>query len=163
MTAAHEPEIAAEVNAARLRIAVGRLSRRLRPTRAAGSLTPTEVDVLVAAERSGPVRMSDLASFSGLNPTMLSRLIPKLEAAKLIRRLSDDSDRRVCLVEASPQGRRLLEKIRAERNDALSRLLDELEPSERAALAGAVVVIEALADRLLEPEFVSQAAGSGRR
>src|ERR1035441_9203322 len=85
-----------ELSAARLRIAVARLSRRLRPTEAAGSLTATEVDVLVAAERRGPIRLSDLASFAGLNPTMLSRLIPKLEQAALVRRLADEGDRRVC-------------------------------------------------------------------
>ena len=57
-----------ELSAAWLRIAVARLSRRLRPTEAAGSLTATEVDVLVAAERRGPIRLSDLAGFAGLNP-----------------------------------------------------------------------------------------------
>ena len=76
-----------ELSAARLRIAVARLSRRLRPTEAAGSLTATEVDVLVAAERRGPIRLSDLASFAGLNPTMLSRLSPSLKKSGLIRRL----------------------------------------------------------------------------
>ena len=112
-----------ELSAARLRIAVARLSRRLRPTEAAGSLTATEVDVLVAAERRGPIRLSDLASFAGLNPTMLSRLIPKLEEAGLIRRLGVETDRRVCRVEATAKGRRLLERIRTERNDALSKRL----------------------------------------
>src|SRR5271166_5679739 len=111
----------AEPSAARLRIAVARLSRRLRPTAAAKLLTATEVDVLVAAERQGPIRMSDLADFAGLNPTMLLRLIPKLERAGLIRRLADDADKRVSRVEATGKGRRLLERVREERNDALSR------------------------------------------
>src|SRR5271168_216238 len=109
----------ATLNAARLRIAVTRLSRRLRPTEAAGSLTPTEVDILVASEKHGPTRLSDLAAFAGLNPTMLSRLVPKLEEAGLVRRLFDESDRRVCRVEATQDGSRLLERIRSERNDAL--------------------------------------------
>lgn len=141
---------AAELSPARLRIAVGRLSRRLRPTAAAGSLTSTEVDVLVAAERQGPVRMSDLAAFAGLNPTMLSRLIPKLEEAALIRRLTDAADRRVCRVEATGKGRRLLERVRTERNDALSRRLEELGPEERAALGAALPVLEELAERMLD-------------
>ena len=118
------------MSAARLRIAVARLSRRLRPTEAAGSLTATEVDVLVAAERRGPIRLSDLASFAGLNPTMLSRLIPKLETAGLVRRLGAEGDRRVCRLEATAKGHRLLERIRSERNDALSKRLAELSPEE---------------------------------
>jgi DNA-binding MarR family transcriptional regulator len=140
-----------ELSPARLRIAVGRLSRRLRPTAAAGSLTATEVDVLVAAEREGPVRMSDLAAFAGLNPTMLSRLMPKLEEAGLIRRLADAADRRVSRVQATTKGRRLLERVRSERNDALSRQLAELTLEQRRALVVALPVLEALAERLLEP------------
>jgi DNA-binding MarR family transcriptional regulator len=140
-----------ELSAARLRIAVGRLSRRLRPTRAAGSLTLTEVDVLVAAERLGPLRMSDLAGASGLNPTMLSRLVARLEAAGLIRRRADATDRRVCRVETTAKAHRLLERIRAERDDALSHLLAALEPSEREALGRALPVLEGLAESLLSP------------
>ena len=142
---------AGQVNAARLRTAVGRLSRRLRSTAAAGSLTATEVDVLVAAERQGPVRLSDLAAFAGLTPTMLSRLVPKLEQAGLIRRLPDGADRRVCRVEATGKGHRLLERVRSERNDALSRRLAELDSSQREALAAAVPVLEELAELLLRP------------
>jgi DNA-binding MarR family transcriptional regulator len=124
------------------------MSRRLRPTSAAGTLTTTEVDILVAAERQGPVRMSDLASFAGLNPTMLSRLIPKLEAAGLIRRIHDAADKRVCRVTATPKAGRLLERIRSERNDALSRRLRDLQPDERDTLALALPILEDLAERL---------------
>jgi DNA-binding MarR family transcriptional regulator len=141
---------AAEATAARLRIAVARLSRRLRPTAAAGSLTTTEIDVLVAAQRRGPIRMSDLAEFTGLNPTMLSRLIPRLEEADLIRRSADEADRRVCRVEATANGDRLLGRVRSERNDALSKRLAELDSGQRAALAVALPVLEELAERLLE-------------
>jgi len=149
-----------ELNAARLRIAISRLSRRLRPTTAAGSLTTTEVDVLVAAERQGPIRMSDLASYAGLNPTMLSRLIPRLEEAGVIRRLADAVDRRVSRVEATAKGHRLLERIRSERNDALSRRLAQLDGTDRKALALALPVLEALSERLLEGDG---AAASGTR
>ncbi|MGA2804407.1 MAG: MarR family transcriptional regulator [Acidimicrobiales bacterium] len=148
------------MSAARLRIAVARLSRRLRPTEAAGSLTATEVDVLVAAERRGPIRLSDLASFAGLNPTMLSRLIPKLETAGLVRRLGAEGDRRVCRVEATAKGHRLLERIRSERNDALSKRLAELSAEERATVLAALPVLEDLAERLLPPETGRASADS---
>jgi len=151
----------AELSAARLRIAVARLSRRLRPTEAAGSLTATEVDLLVAAERRGPIRLSDLASFAGLNPTMLSRLVPKLEAGGLIRRLAVEGDRRVCRVEATAKGHRLLERIRSERNDALSKRLAELDPAEREAVLVALPVLEDLAERLL-PREPGRPGGSTR-
>ncbi len=139
-----------ELNTARLRIAVARLSRRLKPTAAAGSMTTTEVDVLVAIDRHGPLRLSDLAGFAGLNPTMLSRLIPKLEVAGVMRRLVAEGDRRVCRVEITAKGRRLLERIRSERNDSLSRLLASLNDADRETLVAAVPVLETLAERMLE-------------
>jgi DNA-binding MarR family transcriptional regulator len=147
-----------ELNTARLRIAVARLSRRLKPTAAAGSMTTTEVDVLVAIDRHGPLRLSDLAGFAGLNPTMLSRLIPKLEVAGLMRRLVAEGDRRVCRVEITTKGRRLLERIRSERNDSLSRLLGDLAEADRQTLAAAVPVLETLAERMLEHAPVARTA-----
>jgi DNA-binding MarR family transcriptional regulator len=154
MVMATKPDLAvgkgSDLNTARLRIAIARVSRRLRPTAAAGSLTTTEVDLLVAIDRHGPLRLSDLAGFAGLNPTMLSRLIPKLEVAGLMRRLVAEGDRRVCRVEITAKGRRLLERIRSERNDSLSCLLGDLDDGDRTTLAAAVPVLEALAERMLE-------------
>jgi DNA-binding MarR family transcriptional regulator len=148
-----------DLSPARLRIAVARMARWLRPTAAAGSLTATEVDMLVVAEKHGPARMSDLASFCGLNPTMLSRMVPKLEQAGFLRRQPDPKDGRVWRVEATKKARTLLERVRTERNDALSRLLDELDDGEREAIAAATPVLEKLAER-----FRSQSvAGAPRR
>jgi DNA-binding MarR family transcriptional regulator len=138
----------ADVSPARLRIAVARMARRLRPTAAAGSLTSAEVDMLVVAEKHGPARMSDLASFCGLNPTMVSRMVPKLEQAGFLRRQADPTDGRVWRVEATKKAHTLLERVRSERNDALSKLLDDLDDYEREAIAAATPVLEKLAERL---------------
>jgi DNA-binding MarR family transcriptional regulator len=148
-----------DLNTARLRIAIARVSRRLRPTAAAGTMTTTEVDLLVAIDRHGPLRLSDLAGFAGLNPTMLSRLIPKLEVAGLMRRLVAEGDRRVCRVEITAKGRRLLERIRTERNDSLSRLLGDLNDADRQTLVAAVPILEALAERMLEHTPAARMAG----
>jgi DNA-binding MarR family transcriptional regulator len=139
----HEAE-----TAARLRVAVARLARRLRPTRAAGTLSATEVDMLIVAERRGPARMSEFASFCGLNPTMVSRMVPKLEAAGLLRRRPDPEDKRASTVEATAQGRELLEAVRSERSDVLARLLAELEGHERQAIEAALPALEKMAELL---------------
>ena len=49
--------------ASRLRVAIGRLSRRLRTTAAgsAAGLTPTRISVLLTVVRQGPIRLSELA------------------------------------------------------------------------------------------------------
>ncbi|MGH9106721.1 MAG: MarR family winged helix-turn-helix transcriptional regulator, partial [Acidimicrobiales bacterium] len=139
-----------ELSPARLRIAVARLARRLRPTAAAGWMTAAEVDMLVVADKRGPARMSDLASFCGLNPTMLSRMVPKLEQAGLLARRPDPADKRVCQVEATAKARKVLQQVRSERNDILSLLLRDLDGPEREAIAAATPALEKLAERLRE-------------
>jgi DNA-binding MarR family transcriptional regulator len=134
--------------AVRLRMAVTRLFRRIERTRAGAALTPSETTVLSAVVRQGPLRLSDLARAEGMNPTMLSRLIRDLEDAGLVRRRADRVDRRAALAEATPAGRRLHEKIRAERSDALSAALVLLSTDEQRALCAGLPVLESLADRL---------------
>jgi hypothetical protein len=56
---------------------------------------------------------------------------------------------------------RLLERIRTERNDALSKRLWELGPVEREAVLVALPVLEELAERLAGPEPGSP-SGSNR-
>lgn len=139
---------------ARLRIAVARLSKRLKPTEAAGSLTTTEVDVLQTAARIGPVKLSILAGEAGLNPTMLSRVVAKLEKQVLLRRLADETDGRVCRVEVTEAGARLGARVRSERTDVLSHELDLLADEDRAAVTAALPALERLAERLLQRPVV---------
>lgn len=152
--AAPLPGAAAELSPSRLRMAVARMSRWLRPTEAAGTLNATEIDMLVVAEKHGPARMSDFAHFCGLNPTMLSRLVPRLEEAGLLVRRPDPADKRACLIEATAGASSLLERVRSERDDILSRLLDDLDENERQAVATATPVLEKLAERLRAPTAV---------
>ena len=132
----------------RLRTVIGHLGRRLRRTRAGEQLTSTQTSLLSAAVRRGPVGLSKLAEAEGMNPTMLSRVVRRLEEAGLLIRLADPVDGRAALVEATAAGRLLDEQIHSERNDVLHRIVDQLEPSERRALVAALPVLERIADSL---------------
>jgi DNA-binding MarR family transcriptional regulator len=147
--ASTSPEIE---SASRLRAAIGRLSRRLRPTAAASAagLTPTRVAVLLDVVRRGPVRLGDVAASEGINPTMLSRVIADLVASGLLERVSDAEDRRAAWVRATARGRRLAERMRGERTDAISIALAGLSVDEQLAIEQAVPALEALAQRLGE-------------
>ncbi len=133
---------------ARLRAAIGKLSRRLRPTIAGSQLTASQVSVLFTIVRLGPLRVSELAEIEGLNPTMLSRFVGQLADAGLIRRTADPADRRAAFVEATAQGRRLRERIHRERTRALETYVDELDDEQRETLWRALPVLEQLAERL---------------
>jgi DNA-binding MarR family transcriptional regulator len=135
---------------ARLRRAVGRLNRRLRVTRAGADLTPSKYEVLATVVRLGPLRQSEVAAIEGLNPTMLSRLLGKLEEAGLVTRLADSADGRVVHVASTKMGRDLVTRIRNERSDALSLALKGLTQNEQRTLLAALPVLEALADGLAD-------------
>ena len=124
--------------ATRLRVAIGRLSRRLRIT-AAGSeagLTPTRISVLLSVDRHGPMRIAELAEQESLNPTMLSRAISQLVDDGTLERVSDDRDRRAAWVNVTAAGHRLAERMRRERTDALNDALSGLD-ARRPPAAGA--------------------------
>jgi DNA-binding MarR family transcriptional regulator len=136
--------------ASRLRVAVGRLSRRLRIT-AAGSeagLTPTRISVLLSVDRHGPIPIADLAELESLNPTMLSRAISKLVDDGTLERVSDDRDRRAAWVNATDAGHRLAERMRRERTDALNEALGGLDGDDRRLLERALPALEGLAAEL---------------
>jgi DNA-binding MarR family transcriptional regulator len=133
---------------ARTRRAIGRLSRSLRQTRAGAGLSPSQYEVLVTIVGQGPLRLADLAVMEGLNPTMLSRIVGKLEAFGLVDRETDAGDGRVVHVAASRKGRDLVNKVRRERADALNVAIESLTETERGALAAALPVLEALTENL---------------
>jgi DNA-binding MarR family transcriptional regulator len=139
-----------EETSVRLRVAIARLSRRLRPT-AAGSeagLTPTRASVLLRIVREGHIRISALAEAEGLNPTMLSRAISTLVGDGLVARDSDDGDRRAAWVRSTAAGRRLAERMRRERTVALNGALAGLSPREQDLLQQALPALEGLAEQL---------------
>jgi DNA-binding MarR family transcriptional regulator len=136
--------------APRLRVAIARLSRRLRPTKAAlaAGLTPTRSAVLQTVARLGPMRLSELAEAEGINPTMLSRVIAELVDGGLLERVNDEGDRRAVWVSSSPAGRRLAERIRRERTDAVNLALGGLSDEERDLIDRALPALERLAEQL---------------
>jgi DNA-binding MarR family transcriptional regulator len=139
----------ADVEAAeRLRRAVGRLGRALRLSNANRSLSPSQREVLSTIARQGPVRLSEVAAEEGLNPTMLSRIVTKLETAKLVTRTSDEIDARVVHLATTEAGQALWQEMRNERTDALLFALDKLSADERRVVLDALPVIESLEESL---------------
>lgn len=138
--------------AARLRVAIGRLSRRLRTTTAGASagLTPTKLSVLLTVVRDGPIRISELARSEALNPTMLSRVVAALVDVGLLDRTSDDGDRRTAWVQATAAGIELAAHMRSRRTDALNTALDALAPADRRLLEQALPALEGLAEQLTD-------------
>ncbi len=136
--------------AEQFRVAFGRLNRSLRLTHVDTDLPPSQREVLMAVARATSLRLSELAQEEGLNPTMLSRIVAKLEASGLVTRTPDSEDARVLHVSVTPAGEALRDTIRGERTDALHYALQHLTDDEKRALASATPVLEKIVATLRE-------------
>ena len=145
---ADAPESDATELPSRTRTVIARLSRQLRQTRAGADLSTSQYQVLATTVREGPLRLTDLATLEGLNPTMLSRIVGKLETAGLVGRTPDPKDGRVAVLTATRKGRDLVARVRRERTDALSLVIDGLDDGQRRVLIAALPVLESMAEAL---------------
>lgn len=143
-TAVGAPDSEVEL-AARLRLAVLRLSRRLRQ-QVAGGVTSTQVSALATVERLGTPTLGELAASEQVRPPSMTRIVVGLEGAGLVRRQVDDDDRRVARVMLTAEGRRVLQRSRSLRTAFLARRLRRLSDSERGALGELVRLLEMLVD-----------------
>lgn len=135
-----------EADIARLRAAVMRVSRQLDRQVHAGDLSRTQLEVLAMIARRGPLGASELAELVAINPTMLSRILSKLEDAELVRRRPGEEDRRAVRAEVTAAGRALSEKARAERTRLLAAQVERLSGPDGALLRQALPALESLAD-----------------
>jgi DNA-binding MarR family transcriptional regulator len=133
------------IDAARLRVAVLRLSRRLRKHDLAG-LTPSQLSTLSSVGKCGPVRLGDLAAAERIAPSTLTRLVNVLEERGYLSRQPAPGDARAFLVTITDSGRDVLERIRAEATNLLTDILTTLPADQLAALEAALPALEQLAD-----------------
>ena len=130
--------------AADLRLAVGRLQRKLRQVQL-GGLSSSQVSALASVQRLGPVRLGDLAAAEGVTGPTLTKIVAHLEAIGLVARRADEADRRAARITLTAEGRERLARIRSDRDAFLEHRLRDLDPEARAVLAAAVPVLRALA------------------
>ena len=130
--------------AARLRMAVGRLSRRLRRP-GIGELTQSQLSALATIQRDAPIRLRDLAAREGISASTLSRVIDQLEAAGMVTRLRDPQDARSSQVSASPDGVAFLDDLRRNGTTLIDEALRDLTGAERSSILAALPALEKLA------------------
>ena len=131
--------------AARLRLGVTRLARRLRQEAEAG-VSPSMLSALSSAERRGSLTMRDLCHAEQVQPPTMTRIVAALVEAGLVVREPDPIDGRVAWVKVTPDGRRLLERSRRRKEAYLAKALRSLEPEELRTLEVAAEILEHLTD-----------------
>jgi DNA-binding MarR family transcriptional regulator len=137
-----DPELAA-----RLRLVLNRLARRLR-SQTPDDLSPSLTSALVTIELRGPITLGRLASCERVTPPSVTRMVATLEQRGLVRREADAGDRRVARVSLTAEGRRTVQRTRTRKTAYLARRLRKLDESQLAIVREALPVLE----RLLEDD-----------
>ena len=125
----------------RLRPVIARLARRMRQE-AGGDLTPTQTAALATVSGHGPLTPSELAVREKIQRPTATRVLARLEEARLIARAADPADRRSSLVAATEAGDALLAATRERKDMYLAMRLDRLSPEELAVLERAAGILE---------------------
>jgi DNA-binding MarR family transcriptional regulator len=132
--------------AARLRLSITRLARRLRQ-QAADGLSPSQTSALSTIERHGPLSPSELATLERIKRPTATRVLGGLEEAGLVARESDERDRRVIRLMATREGIAVLKRLRSRKTAYLASRLRDFEPEELATLERATDLLERLLER----------------
>ena len=139
---------------ARLRTALAKIARLVDRQVSGDGLTRTQLSVLGTVARLGTVPISELADIEGLNPTMLSRLVGKLEDAGLVTRAADAADRRAVQVGITKAGTALHQRRRRERTKLFAERLELLTEDRAGKLLQALPALEDLAEQMRQPARV---------
>ena len=129
------------------RIALMRLTRRLRAERGPAELSHTQSTVLGVLERCGPMTAGALAASEQVQPPSMTRVIVFLEDAGLVSRTADPIDRRQVRVTLTDLGRQTVLETRALREAWLARRLEQLTTEEREILRAATTIVQRLVDK----------------
>jgi DNA-binding MarR family transcriptional regulator len=129
--------------AARLRLSVTRLARRLRQQTASG-LTPSQGAALATVERHGQITPSELASIERIQRPTATRVLKGLADAGLVTRERDANDGRIARVRLTREGAAMLKRGRSRKNAYLARRLRRLDPEQLETLERAAVLLEQL-------------------
>jgi DNA-binding MarR family transcriptional regulator len=134
--------------ASHLRLAVARLTRRIRQQAAVTGeeLTASTQGALATIERLGPISLGELAAVEQVQPPSMTRIVGRLEEWGYATRVVDPADRRVARAVITDAGRELLARSRTRKDEYLARRISELTDDERALLARALPLLERLQD-----------------
>ncbi len=128
--------------AARLRIAVARLSRRIRLD--TNDVPPLQLSTLASIEQYGPLRLGELAAREAVTAPTMTRVLAALDERGLIVRSPDPHDARSTRVALSEAGALALRDVRSQRTALLNARLARLTDEQRAAVVAALPALEAL-------------------
>ncbi|PTM86992.1 MarR family winged helix-turn-helix transcriptional regulator [Streptomyces sp. VMFN-G11Ma] len=131
-----------------LRLAMGRVTRRLRQAHAVGDVSLSGMSVLARLSNDGPDTPTALAEMERVRPQAMASTLTLLEQRGLVGRSPDPADGRRSIVTITDEGRTMLAERRSESVHRLGTVLEGFTADERAALAAALPLLDRMAAQL---------------
>jgi DNA-binding MarR family transcriptional regulator len=103
-------------------------------------LSTPQYSILFYASVEG-VPLSHICQEMVADNSNLTRLVDRLEARGLVRRAPDPRDRRVTLVQLTPEGKALIDELRPRHREFVERRMRYLTPEQLAALHTAMATL----------------------
>lgn len=129
-----------------LRIAIARLSRRMRAERVAEDVTDGQLSALFVLWRHGAQTLSSLAELERVTPPSMNRTVNTLVKRGLVTRDSSPDDGRKVLIQCTEAGLEIAKETKRRRVAWFARQLATLSPAQGAILDAATPILRELAD-----------------
>jgi DNA-binding MarR family transcriptional regulator len=130
-----------------LRIAIMRLSRRLRQERTETELSGSQFSTLGWISTEGPLTIGRLAELERVTAPSMNRTVNCLVDAGYATRAASPDDGRKVIVAATPTGEAIVLETRRRRDAWLAKRFAALTPAERETLAAATTILRRLTDQ----------------
>lgn len=130
-----------------LRVALTRISRRLRAERGEADLPEGQFGILTVLHKHGAMSPGSLAEHERVRPPSMTRAVNTLAELGLVEKVEHATDRRQVVVRLTPAGEREVAETRRRRDAWLTKQLSTLTEEEREILAGASELLIRIAAR----------------
>lgn len=148
MTDPRSDDDLAAATAREVRVAVGRLHRRLRLVANEGGLSASQTSALARIAKGEADTAAALAALDGVRQQSMAATVAALERDGLVVRSGDPEDGRRAILRLSPEGEALFLGNRAARQEWLARTLREkLDGAELATVLEAAALLQRLTER----------------
>jgi len=87
---------------------------------------------------NGPLPMSSLSRELGVSLSAMTQIADRLERAKLVSRVAEQSDRRIRSLQLTPQGEKIMHRRENSRIRSVSAVLNHLSPTARKEILAAL-------------------------
>jgi DNA-binding MarR family transcriptional regulator len=124
-----------------------------------GTMSYARLKLIGMLHAKGPMIMSELGARLDVSARNITKLVDALEQEGLVRRVAHCTDRRATVIETTPEGSKVGEKVWGEHRKAMSTLFDELSERDRADLLRTVTRLHAVLERRMSAGGLSQPWG----